>query len=66
MTAFMIFQERQYCMGKQTTDAKGKGLELKNQTLTDAMQMFRAGENSNDIRPQAREMTKWVEVPATN
>lgn len=53
-------------MGKQTRDAKGKGLELKNQTLTDAMQMFRAGENSNEIRPQAREMTKWVEVPATN
>lgn len=66
MTAFMMFQERRHCMGKQTRDAKGKGPELKNQTLTDGRQMFRAGENSNEIRPQAREMTEWVEVPATN
>lgn len=62
----MIFQERQHCMGKQIRDAKGKGLEQKNQTLTDARQMFRTGENSKEIRPQASEMTKWVEVPATN
>lgn len=28
--------------------------------------MFCAGENSNEIRQQASEMAKWVEVPATN
>lgn len=62
----MIFQERQHHVGKQMSDAKGKGLEQKNQALTDARQMFRTGENSNEIRPRASEMTKGVEVPATN